>query len=102
MDGPMRGVAGTALRPAEEVRAGIESGGHRRHAGEGFGSQFAASAQGTDLAVSRGSPAYRGGLRLHRHAGTSRTGAFLKNYRGHLQADAYVAYDSFFTDPQRE
>jgi transposase len=27
---------------------------------------------------------------------------FLKNYRGHLQADAYVAYDSFFTDPARE
>jgi transposase len=26
---------------------------------------------------------------------------FLDNYRGHLQADAYVAYDSFFTDPQR-
>jgi transposase len=26
---------------------------------------------------------------------------FLANYRGHLQADAYVAYDSFFTDPQR-
>jgi transposase len=27
---------------------------------------------------------------------------FLKEYRGHLQADAYVAYDSFFTDPARE
>jgi transposase len=27
---------------------------------------------------------------------------FLKNYRGHLQADAYVAYDLFFTDPSRE
>jgi len=27
---------------------------------------------------------------------------FLKEYRGHLQADAYVAYDSFFTDPSRE
>jgi transposase len=27
---------------------------------------------------------------------------FLKEYRGHLQADAYVAYDSFFTDPKRE
>jgi transposase len=27
--------------------------------------------------------------------------AFLKEYRGHLQADAYVAYDSFFTDPAR-
>jgi len=26
---------------------------------------------------------------------------FLKNYRGHLQADAYVVYDSFFTDPER-
>jgi transposase len=26
---------------------------------------------------------------------------FLKNYRGHLQADAYVAYDSFFTRPER-
>jgi transposase len=26
---------------------------------------------------------------------------FLKNYRGYLQADAYVAYDSFFTDPAR-
>lgn len=26
---------------------------------------------------------------------------FLQGYRGHLQADAYVAYDSFFTDPQR-
>jgi transposase len=26
---------------------------------------------------------------------------FLKNYRGYLQADAYVAYDSFFTDPRR-
>lgn len=26
---------------------------------------------------------------------------FLKSYRGFLQADAYVAYDSFFTDPQR-
>ncbi|HWH59248.1 MAG TPA: IS66 family transposase [Terriglobales bacterium] len=26
---------------------------------------------------------------------------FLKDYRGHLQADAYVAYDSFFTDPER-
>ena len=26
---------------------------------------------------------------------------FLKNYRGHLQADAYVAYDAFFTNPER-
>lgn len=26
---------------------------------------------------------------------------FLKNYRGHLQADAYVAYDAFFTKPER-
>lgn len=26
---------------------------------------------------------------------------FLENYRGNLQADAYVAYDSFFTDPER-
>lgn len=26
---------------------------------------------------------------------------FLKQYRGHLQADAYVAYDSFFTKPER-
>ena len=26
---------------------------------------------------------------------------FLKNYRGHLQADAYVAYDAFFTRPER-
>jgi transposase len=26
---------------------------------------------------------------------------FLKHYRGYLQADAYVAYDSFFTDPAR-
>ena len=26
---------------------------------------------------------------------------FLKNYRGYLQADAYVAYDRFFTDPRR-
>jgi len=26
---------------------------------------------------------------------------FLKQYRGYLQADAYVAYDSFFTDPSR-
>jgi hypothetical protein len=25
----------------------------------------------------------------------------LKNYRGHLQADAYVAYDAFFTKPER-
>jgi transposase len=26
---------------------------------------------------------------------------FLENYHGYLQADAYVAYDSFFTDPTR-
>jgi transposase len=26
---------------------------------------------------------------------------FLKEYRGHLQADAYVAYDSFFVEPGR-
>jgi hypothetical protein len=26
---------------------------------------------------------------------------FLKDYKGHLQADAYVVYDSFFTDPDR-
>lgn len=26
---------------------------------------------------------------------------FLETYRGYLQADAYVAYDSFFTDPGR-
>ncbi len=26
---------------------------------------------------------------------------FLKNYRGHLQADAYVVYDSFFANPER-
>ena len=26
---------------------------------------------------------------------------FLKAYRGHLQADAYVVYDSFFADPNR-
>jgi transposase len=26
---------------------------------------------------------------------------FLAEYRGYLQADAYVAYDSFFTDPER-
>lgn len=27
---------------------------------------------------------------------------FLRNYRGYLQADAYAAYDAFFTDPKRE
>jgi transposase len=26
---------------------------------------------------------------------------FLKDYKGHLQADAFVVYDSFFTDPKR-
>jgi len=26
---------------------------------------------------------------------------FLEDYRGYLQADAYVAYDSFFSDPER-
>jgi len=26
---------------------------------------------------------------------------FLEKYRGNLQADAYVAYDAFFTDPER-
>ena len=26
---------------------------------------------------------------------------FLEDFRGHLQADAYVVYDSFFTDPKR-
>ena len=26
---------------------------------------------------------------------------FLRGYRGYLQADAYVAYDSFFTNPER-
>jgi transposase len=26
---------------------------------------------------------------------------FLEEYQGYLQADAYVAYDSFFTDPER-
>lgn len=26
---------------------------------------------------------------------------FLKHYRGYLQADAYVAYDAFFTNPER-
>ena len=26
---------------------------------------------------------------------------FLENFEGYLQADAYVAYDSFFTDPER-
>jgi hypothetical protein len=26
---------------------------------------------------------------------------FLQSYRGYLQADAYVAYDSFFTNPER-
>jgi transposase len=26
---------------------------------------------------------------------------FLEGYRGYLQADAYVAYDSFFTEPER-
>jgi transposase len=26
---------------------------------------------------------------------------FLKEFRGHLQADAYAVYDSFFTDPKR-
>ena len=26
---------------------------------------------------------------------------FLQSYRGYLQADAYAAYDSFFTDPRR-
>lgn len=26
---------------------------------------------------------------------------FLKHFRGYLQADAYVAYESFFTDPKR-
>ena len=28
--------------------------------------------------------------------------AFLKSYRGHLQAHAFVVYDSFFTDPSGE
>jgi len=26
---------------------------------------------------------------------------FLEDFQGYLQADAYVAYDSFFTDPER-
>src|SRR6516165_3922750 len=40
-------------------------------------------------------------LRLHRHAGARRTGRAFEHYRGHLQADAYVAYDAFFTKPKR-
>ena len=42
-----------------------------------------------------------GSLRLHADARTRRTGEFLKSYRGYVQADAYSAYDSFFTKPER-
>jgi transposase len=35
-----------------------------------------------------------------RHLTTLVPKEFLKHYRGHLQADAYVAYDAFFTQPE--
>ena len=38
---------------------------------------------------------------MHADAGTAGPERFLEGYRGYLQADAYVAYDSFFTNPAR-
>ena len=58
-------------------------------------------AQGTILAVS-GRPDHQAVVfdytPTRERAGPER---FLKDYRGYLQADAYVAYDSFFSNPAR-
>jgi hypothetical protein len=54
------------------------------------------------MALSGRPQACGGGVRLHADQGTRRTLRFLQGYRGFLQAGAYVAYDSFFTNPERE
>jgi hypothetical protein len=40
-------------------------------------------------------------LRLHTDARTCRAGTIFENYRGCLPADAYVVYDTFFTNSAR-
>ena len=52
-------------------RAGFQSGGHRRYAGEGAGSETAASAQRAHLAVRGRSRSSGGGLRLHSRRGSA-------------------------------
>src|ERR1700737_3427995 len=65
MDGAMRGSARSAVRTAEELRIGIQSGGNRRHPGESSGPEPAACAQGPRVAVCRRSRSSGGGVRLH-------------------------------------
>jgi hypothetical protein len=53
------------------------------------------------LALRRGPGSSGDHLRLHATRERAGPEEFLKGFRGHLQADAYVVYDSFFTDPAR-
>ena len=85
----------------EELRVGLESGWDRRHAGEGSGPGPAANTERPHLAVHRRPGSSGRGLRLHSTRGCAGPEKFLEKYRGHLQADVYVVYDSFFTDPER-
>ena len=95
-------IARSSVCASEAVCAELEGSGHRRYAGESAGPQLkAGDTKGAILAVSRGSQPKDGGVRLHANQGTRRPEQFLKTYRGYLQADAYVAYDSFFTNPER-
>jgi len=60
-----------------------------------------ATRKGRFWPVCRGSQSFGGGVRLHANTRTAGPEQFLKTYRGYLQADAYVAYDSCSPIPGR-
>jgi len=70
--GAMRRATGAAVSKAEAVRAGVQSGGHRRYASEGAGPETAASAQRAHLAICGRPRACGGGVRLHADQGAGR------------------------------
>ena len=97
----MCGTAEAAVRKDEEFCIGVEGGGDRRHTDTGSGSEPTADAEGRiwPYVGDQEHPAVVYDYTATRErAGPEK---FLEKYRGNLQADAYVAYDAFFTDPER-
>jgi hypothetical protein len=102
MDRAMRATAGAVISAAEAVCTGFQSGGNRPHASEGVLDRKLPQARKGRIWPYVGDRDHVAAVYDYT-ATRERAGPeeFLKSYRGHLQADAYAAYDAFFTQPER-
>ena len=86
---------------SEAVCAGLGSRRHRRHAGEGAGSQTSASAERTHLALCGRSRSFRGGVRLHGDAGASGAGKVSSKLSGIFACGCVCSPRFLFLKPER-